>query len=387
MSFHGYHASVSRSASWWMRWAINIYSFLGWTEGIKVQYSDEEGVDLSSYFGAAQDRSWRSGLSPFVRWVANARGRCRIDDSAEAPGAIFSSSSSSSGGGGDDDGGGGGGGDDTVLLALPALCDSSLQHLAPWISFEEGGARESARERDLGEVQAAVEPWMSNGETIQYMDVCPSWHVLVDMESDGGGDVVRVRGPLASVGGATGGASTSEGEGVTESGGEAAPLLDPWRGRGGPPAGAGWARREGEGEGEGEEEEEDKVTARLYEYGAVHMKIAPAEFKATAISRIRDLGQLLRALEAQGAVRTCTEGAGGAAGPSTEGTGGAAGGLAMSSIFGFSRLFVCDVNVFNAGVRSMVQQVWDPKPLGSWVGDYHELARGLSRTSLGTLTN
>ena len=115
----------------------------------------------------------------------------------------------------------------------------------------------------------------------------------------------------------------------------------------------------GEKGGEGATVEEDKVNARLYEYGVVHMKIAPAEFKATALSRIRDLYQLLQTLETKGAVRACSEGAGGKVG-----------GEPMS-IFGFSRLFVSDVNAFNAGVRSMVQQVAGS---GSWVRDSHYLA-------------
>jgi len=39
------------------------------------------------------------------------------------------------------------------------------------------------------------------------------------------------------------------------------------------------------------------------EYAALHMKIVPCEFKATAVARIRDLHELLRALEARGTVR------------------------------------------------------------------------------------
>jgi len=339
ISFCGYHAFISRSASWWFRWAVNVYSFLG-LDGIKVHYCDEERADLSSYFGAAQDGSWPIGVSTFARWVAGARGRCRIGDSAEAPGAIFSSSSR-------------GNSSDTAMLALPALGDSSHQHPTLWTPLEEGNA--------------AAETWMSNGETD--VDGCPFWPVLVDMEPDLGGDVGRVRGPSASAGEAGGLATTSEARGLMERG-EAAPLLAPGRGRGGSrPAGAGWTRREGEEGEEGEEGgekggegatvEEDKVNARLYEYGVVHMKIAPAEFKATALSRIRDLYQLLQTLETKGAVRACSEGAGGKVG-----------GEPMS-IFGFSRLFVSDVNAFNAGVRSMVQQVAGS---GSWVRDSHYLA-------------
>ena len=40
------------------------------------------------------------------------------------------------------------------------------------------------------------------------------------------------------------------------------------------------------------------------EYAALHMKIVPCEFKATAVARIRDLHELLRALEARCTVRT-----------------------------------------------------------------------------------
>jgi hypothetical protein len=42
----------------------------------------------------------------------------------------------------------------------------------------------------------------------------------------------------------------------------------------------------------------------MMEYAALHMKIVPCEFKATAVARIRDLHELLRALEARGTVRT-----------------------------------------------------------------------------------
>ena len=211
-----------------------------------------------------------------------------------------------------------------------------------------------------------------------------------------------------------------------------------------PPQAGGAAKgpKKGQRAGVGAGDEEDEVSTRLLEYAALHMNIVPCEFKATALARIRDLHELLRALEARGTVRTqvavrmqgatsrhaasvCIDscasvsaGGGGSAGAGSSSSSSSAscssvrmcsdasepiaegsmqstlhmcadvtdaGGkralesamvnvtvlkrvLAMESatviervtesIFGFSRLFVCDVDAFNAGVRDMVAQVY-----------------------------
>lgn len=86
---------------------------------------------------------------------------------------------------------------------------------------------------------------------------------------------------------------------------------------------------------------DDEVKARFSDYALVHMQITPNQLKSTALSRIRDLYELLHTLEDKDAVVMCSEVSRG-------------GCERDDSIFGFSRLLVHDINEFNEGVKGMV---------------------------------
>ena len=86
------------------------------------------------------------------------------------------------------------------------------------------------------------------------------------------------------------------------------------------------------------------------EYALQHMKIKPSEFKFTALSRIRDVYELLHALEVSGVVRIDSQKAADAA------AGDADADRTGVSIFGFSRLVVRDKQRFNDAVAKMVTE-------------------------------
>jgi len=451
------------SRQWWVRWATNVYTFFGWTEPFSVHYSNEEGADVSSYFDFDDPAMVHSGAEPFARSVASSPGRCWVDYAAQPPGDVFFFSSSSDSSDSSSDSG---------LLSPSVACAYSLPHSAPpeypeigrcsnledgaagpqgWRSSFEVGVAGDGR----GEGRATPETWMASTEMelglpemelgLPEMDLgllpphsppqhpfpltaslshTPFLRLPLNMAAVGAGNdthVLRARGPLTNQGterglvvGARGGV-----EAVSPAASCLGPAYSPQ---------AGGAAK-------------DEVSTRLLEYAALHMNIVPCEFKATALARIRDLHELLRALEARGTVRTqvavrmqgatsrhaasvCIDscasvsaGGGGSAGAGSSSSSSSAscssvrmcsdasepiaegsmqstlhmcadvtdaGGkralesamvnvtvlkrvLAMESatviervtesIFGFSRLFVCDVDAFNAGVRGMVEQV------------------------------
>ena len=86
------------------------------------------------------------------------------------------------------------------------------------------------------------------------------------------------------------------------------------------------------------------------EYALQHMKIKPSEFKFTALSRIRDVYELLHALEVSGVVRIDSQKTADAA------SGDADADRTGVSIFGFSRLVVRDKQRFNDAVTKMVTE-------------------------------
>jgi len=86
------------------------------------------------------------------------------------------------------------------------------------------------------------------------------------------------------------------------------------------------------------------------EYALQHMKIKPSEFKFTALSRIRDVYELLHALEVSGVVRIDSQKTADAA------SGDADADRTGVSIFGFSRLVVRDKQRFNDAVAKMVTE-------------------------------
>ena len=453
------HIFVS-SSQWWVRWGVNIYTFLGWTEPFSVHYSNEEGADVSSYFDFEDPAMVHRGAEPFARCVASSPGRCWVDYAAQPPGDdffFFSSSRSSDSS------------SDSGLLSPTVACAYSFPHsappeypglleMAPCANLEDGAAGDSQEWKIAlevgvagdggGEGRATPETWMASTEMQlglspphppkhplplpASLSHAPFWRPPLNMAAVGAGNdthVLRERGPLTNQG--TGGGVVAGARGGVEDVSPAVSCLGPAY----PPQAGGAAKgpKKGQRAGVGAGDEEDEVSTRLLEYAALHMNILPCEFKATALARVRDLHELLRALEARGTVRTqaavrmqgatsrhaasvCLDSCASVSSSSSASSSASSSSVRMcsdasepiaegsmqspvrmcadvadaggkrapesamvnvtvlkripvmesvtvtkrvtESIFGFSRLFVCDVDAFNAGVRDMVAQVY-----------------------------
>ena len=300
-SFLSYHFYLHHSARWWMQWCRRVYLYFDSTTPIGVTYTDEMIAQPPSSDGQLFTGSCMPAatVAAMAQHVANTCGRCGIP-SGDQPSSDMGSGSSEC--------------DGSVYAPLEAsAADELWGQDIDWTSFEEQPQCEQLwfnanLHRDSASLTAACSLQSAPDHSLDDEDHQDRQE---EEEEEAATAAEEERGWTAH------GVHGTSGEGEA----------------------AGQKRREPEGE------THDHVTAHLHTYAAVHMNIPPQEFKSTALFRIKDILLLLRALEAGGGVRSCSE----APGAST--------GASAVSIFGFSRLFVDDVNGFNDGIRHMVAQV------------------------------